>query len=62
MVVGFLVNSDGFGGSLDFILHVVHPIHIGYVLRPRCVQITLRVIAPEFSGSGSLDVVGGVSA
>jgi hypothetical protein len=31
MVVGFLVNSDGFGGSLDFILHVVHPIHIGYV-------------------------------
>ena len=29
MVVGFQVHSDGFGGSLDFILNVVHPIHIG---------------------------------
>jgi hypothetical protein len=29
MVVGFLVHSDGFGGSLDFILYVVHPIHTG---------------------------------
>ena len=29
MMVGFHVHSDGFGGSLDFILNVIHPIPLG---------------------------------